>query len=320
MWRSSDYIKNLLLFFDGVALLVPEYMRDRPHRLDPSIATGLEQQGLLHILEPEQLLDQAAVEGLASQLSEVIASGALDQLAGDMRPYEELSRSRMGSRVDDGLFSMLVEELERRDLARPTEDGVSIPMHPFVRNLVLVLLSQLLRPAGARAGLDLCPATDVPSVHSGLAEVLGAETLPTAAHVVDLDLQVVGVNLASVGLDDIMRFREAHAEEYRAYALNVRRFMRELAALPEPQRKEARADRTAEISEQARRLQETSRAWWKRPAGFVLGLSGAAWTVGTGDILGGLLAAGAGAASALQEGAPQAEAFSYLFQSTGGLR
>jgi hypothetical protein len=48
MWRGSDYIKNLLVFFDGVALLVPEYMRDRPFDFDPAVATGLKDQGLLH--------------------------------------------------------------------------------------------------------------------------------------------------------------------------------------------------------------------------------------------------------------------------------
>ena len=29
IWRSDHAIKNLLLFFDGVALLVPEYMKER---------------------------------------------------------------------------------------------------------------------------------------------------------------------------------------------------------------------------------------------------------------------------------------------------
>jgi hypothetical protein len=301
MWRGSDYIKNLLLFFDGVALLVPEYMRERPFHFDPAIATGLQEQGLLHILEPEQLLDQDTAEGLATQLSEVIASGALDELAtSDVRPNEELSMSRMAARADNELFRMLVEELDKRGLVRASEDGVSIAMHPLVRNLVLVLLSQLLRPAGVHAGLDLCPATDTPSVHAGLAEQLGIETMPTAAQVVDLDLEIVGADLSSVGMDEILRFRDAHATEYQAYARDVRAFMRELAVLPEAEREQARADRRAEIAAQALHLQEIARAWWKRPqAAVLLGFAGAAWTVKTGDIVGGLLAASAGAAAAL---------------------
>ena len=34
-WNSAGWIKNLLLFFDGIALLVPTYMRDRPLVLEP---------------------------------------------------------------------------------------------------------------------------------------------------------------------------------------------------------------------------------------------------------------------------------------------
>jgi hypothetical protein len=41
-------------------------MRDRPQRLDPAIATGLEDAGLLRILSPESLVDDNAAEQLAS--------------------------------------------------------------------------------------------------------------------------------------------------------------------------------------------------------------------------------------------------------------
>jgi len=37
--NQSHWIKSLLLFFDGVALLVPDYMRDRPLLTDPRAAT-----------------------------------------------------------------------------------------------------------------------------------------------------------------------------------------------------------------------------------------------------------------------------------------
>jgi len=37
---------------------------------------------------------------------------------------------------------MIFEELKVRGLAKDSEDSVSIPMHPQVRNLVLVLLAE----------------------------------------------------------------------------------------------------------------------------------------------------------------------------------
>jgi hypothetical protein len=33
-------VKSLALFFDEIALLVPDYMRDRPQLLDPAIVAG----------------------------------------------------------------------------------------------------------------------------------------------------------------------------------------------------------------------------------------------------------------------------------------
>ena len=50
LWYLSDWAKSLLLFFDGVALLVPAYMKERPEQLDPIMASPLRERGLLHIL------------------------------------------------------------------------------------------------------------------------------------------------------------------------------------------------------------------------------------------------------------------------------
>jgi hypothetical protein len=77
IWYSPDRIKSLLLFFDGVALLVPAYMKERPEQIDPIMASPLREQGLLHILEPETLIDKPATEQLASAMTNIITSGAL---------------------------------------------------------------------------------------------------------------------------------------------------------------------------------------------------------------------------------------------------
>lgn len=67
-WLDGNWIKNLILFFDGIGLLVPEYMRGRIERNDPAIVTGLQEAKLLHIFEPEQLVDKTATEQLAKIL------------------------------------------------------------------------------------------------------------------------------------------------------------------------------------------------------------------------------------------------------------
>ena len=53
MWHHDDWIKTMILFFDGIGILLPDYLKGKPERADPAIAIPLREQGLLHILEPE---------------------------------------------------------------------------------------------------------------------------------------------------------------------------------------------------------------------------------------------------------------------------
>jgi len=243
IWYSPDRVKSLLLFFDGIALLVPAYMKERPEQIDPIMASPLREQGLLHILEPETLVDKPATEQLASAMTNIITSGALDHLAREGTAFHELSYSRLGSYGDLGLARMILDELKARGLARESEDGVSIPMHPAVRYLILVLLSQVLRPKGTALGLDLSPATDRPRLIEALTEFLSLPSVPSAGHVVSLDLSTVGVDLSGVPMDEVLGFRAEHLEAHRQYARAVRRFVRELSLLPPQERDRALDER-----------------------------------------------------------------------------
>jgi hypothetical protein len=60
MWMHGDWVENLVLFFDGIALLVPDYMEDRLEHFDPAIVTGLRDQGLLHVIKPEEAVDKSS--------------------------------------------------------------------------------------------------------------------------------------------------------------------------------------------------------------------------------------------------------------------
>src|SRR5437899_2519132 len=63
-WTDGDWVKNLVLFFDGIALLVPDYMEDQLEHFDPPMITGLRHHGLLHVVKPEQAIDKAATKNL----------------------------------------------------------------------------------------------------------------------------------------------------------------------------------------------------------------------------------------------------------------
>ncbi len=207
MWTDGDWIKNLILFFDGIALLVPNYMKNRPHEIDPAIVEGLNQHGLLQIIEPEIAIDKAATEKLASSLTDIITSGMLDDLAKTDTAFHDLSMSRLGYGGDEGLATMVFEELKERGLAKDSKDGVSIPMHPMVRSLVLVLLAQILRPYGSKINAELSPATDIPKLVDALAELLGAKPSPSTGNVIAFDLNKISVDLGSVPIDEVLQFR-----------------------------------------------------------------------------------------------------------------
>ena len=102
-WRpdEGDWIKSLLLFFDGIAILVPDYMRDRPLFTDPSLAQPLADLGLLHRLSPETLVDQQTAEALTELLDDLLRTDAFDDLDRDTA-FAEISHSRLGGTADAG--------------------------------------------------------------------------------------------------------------------------------------------------------------------------------------------------------------------------
>lgn len=307
---TGDWIKTLLLFFDGISILLPVYMGNIHRIVDETLAAPLDDLGLLRVLRPEDFVDQKAAEDLATSVVDLITAGVFDNLP-TVQYYAELSRSRMGWSTDAKLSDWLVEELIARDLAKPTEDGVSVPLHPVVRTTILVLLAQQARSIGIRMGIDLHPVTDQLQPVSDLVSVLSQANIPSSAHVVALDLETVSVDLSLVPLDDVMEFRESHGAEFRAYSRNLRSFASELAML-EPEERRARIiDRQEELADTAHDLRRTVRKKWFRPFGKAsLGLAGAAWNVASGDPIGALISAGS---AMLESAEPRiVSAYSYL--------
>lgn len=315
-WRSSesDWIKSLLLFFDGVALLVPDYMRATPLLSDASLAQPLADQGLLVRLSPETLVDQETTEALTDLLVELLATGAFDHLDRNS-VFPELSYSRLGGHADAGLTEIVIEELMAQGLARPSHDGVSVPLHPTVRAFILVALPQLLRAPAESAGYALQPSSGNTPAIKALLRTLGLVSLPTSGHVVALDLEQVTLDLGPVPLDEVLDFRLAHGAEHRAYARDLRRFIRELASLDQDSRDRALTDRREELADTADQLRRLARTSWRRPlATFGLGIAGSAVTFATGNpLVAGITAAGA--LLGLRRQADPASAYSYLFRA-----
>jgi hypothetical protein len=273
MWDRGDWVKNLILFFDGVALLVPEYMKEKPGIVDPAIVAGLEQHKLLHILQPETVVDATATAQLAGAMREIIESGRLDALPAES-DFHELSMSRLGYFGNEDLATELFKELKKRGLAKETEDGKSIPMHPKVRSLVLVLLSQILRSYGPKMNAELSPVTDRPIAVAALSEMLSHKVIPTTGSVIAFDMSNVSVDVGSVPIDEVLSFRDENLAAYRRYTLSVRRFAQDLSKMADGERADAFDLRQAELDDLSADLRKKARKAWKKPAALAFSLTG----------------------------------------------
>lgn len=310
LWRSGEWVKNVLLLFDGVTLLVPDYMREAPSRIDVEIGQPLQEMGLLRVLSPEVLVDAEATSRLVTTLVDLIANGAFDDLP-PATVFHNLSHSRLGYVGDPGLSRMVIEELEARGLAQPSADGVSIPVHPLVRWSVLILLSQLMTSQSLQDGSRLEPVTDRPEVHRALAEVLNLPTMPTAGTVYASDVNTLGLNLAGVPLDEVLAFREQHGPAYRAYARNVRDFARTLGTFSESDQASALTDRRDALADELAALQGLPESAWRSGANMVLGVVGATYKALKGDFFEAVQDFSSGVLGVKPSGQPQT-AFGYL--------
>lgn len=312
-WQLEEggWLKTLLLFFDQVAILLPEYMYGRHTAADPVLSGPLEEMGLLVVLRPESFVDREVTDALAEAMVGLLTAGAFDDL--DPNTYfTELSRSRMGWNADVELSGMLVEELKGRGLARDSKDGVSVPLHPTVRTTILVLLSQLARAAGRKRGLNLHPTTSEADRIGDLVSTLNLDAMPTAGQVVSMDLETVTLNLEGIPLDDVLAFREEHRDEHRLYMRSVRRAVLELSAMVPGEREGALADRRDELAEQADTLRRLARKRWRMPlARFGLGAAGATASAAAGNLPGAIVTVLGGIIGAKPEKAP-ITAYSYI--------
>jgi hypothetical protein len=333
--REGTWIKSLLLFFDGVAILLPDYMSGRELVEDPALAGPLSDQGLLKVLHPEWFVDGELADRLAEGMVELITGGAFEdsavagsgfaelslgrmgfaELSSSRMGFAGLSASRMGSR-DAGVFEMIHEELKARGLARDSEDGVSIPLREDVRLAYLLLLAQEAREAGRRHGFDLHPATNGRGADAARS-FLELPAMPSRQDVIGFDLQTASVDLDSVPLDEVLDFRRQHRGEHRDYMLDLRRFLGDVSGAEPADRQRLLEQRQAELAEQAKSLWRLALGAFRKPAsaaGFALTLTGAAWTLATGNPVSAGLA-GLGAGLQLISGRDTGSAYSYIFRA-----
>ena len=317
--REGGWVKSLLLFFDKVSILLPEYMYGRHHAADPVLAEPLEDRGLLEVLEPDKWVDEEMAKSLAEAVSGLLANGVFDALSKEVHFYE-LSQSRMGYGADVDLAEALVSELRAKGLAKPSEDGVSIPLHPAVRTTILVILAQLARSAGNKQNLSVHPATNDMRALQDLIDTLSRERMPSRESVIAFDLEPVSFNMDSIPLDELLQFRDEHKDAHRAYMRDLRGFMAELADVNlQEERKTLLLQRRQDIADSAHDLQRsTRRALGRNLPSWSFGIAGGVWSATTGDPLGlvlGALGLVSGILNLKATDSNKVSAYSYLFEA-----
>ena len=322
-WLDVDWVKNLICFFDGIAMLIPEYMEDHLGFDDETIISGLKKHNLFHVIRPEEVVDAKATEALTEALIEIIISGRLDHLTkgsdkdAKQSDFGSLSMSRLGYYGDEDLADVIFQELKSRGLAEDSIDGVSIPMHRAVRALILVLLAQILRPRGESMGLTLSPTTDQPQLVNALSEIMlkTESSSPTVGDIVSFDMDKVGVDLGPVPMDEVLDFRQQNYCQHRDYILSVRTFARELSHMPSDEREARFEQRQEELKALSHDLRRIYRSSWNTRLPFALSLAGAAWAATQGDPIAGALTALAAVSTLIPDEPTEVECYSYLISA-----
>lgn len=319
-FQNVDWIKNLICFFDGIAMLIPEDMPNYPNRYAEETMLALEDRELFRVIRPEEVVDQWATEALAEAFGKVIDSGRLDHLVkggsgnAGSPAFDTLAKAKLGLHSDHELAYSIFQELRCRGLAYDLGGNVYIAVDKTVLVLILTLLAHILKPKGENLGITLSPATDKTDVVAALHEILEPESAPpTAGDVVSFDMDRVGINLNGIPMDEVLDFRKDNYSEHRDYILSVRKFARELSLMPPDERTarfEQRQEELKALSHDVKR--RYSGSWKGRTFSFAIGVTGAAWNAFTGDPIAGAFTALAAVPALIPDQPTEIDVYSYL--------
>ena len=281
VWTPSLPVRNLVLFFDGIAILNPPYQKEL---FDASpLAVELRREGLLKVFTPGELYDNTVVSGMAEFLRQVMAGPDVDRLVVPPDPpprfyvVTDVGRAGALGSASDDLWEPL-RELQQMHLARPIDEPYKVVMHRDLRVAILTHAAYLLGARRSWDGTTLRPVTDLSfSASDGVSGVSPADpgrfasTLLTAA--MD-DLAMVGVDetaLMNTSLRDLKRYREQNKAAYDTYVSSLQEYVQLVATAPdEIFAAEIRDRHRAELTSASERVRTINRSRWNARMTFML--------------------------------------------------
>jgi hypothetical protein len=311
---TSEWVKGLLLFFDGIATLVPTRFQNRAIEADPTLVQPLVELGLLRMIEPTDIIDSDSASLMIDRLLDYVKS--TDDWGKLSEPYR-MSENRLGFAANRRMSLVVIEELKKRHLIRPTADAGEYFVTRKICDVILCLWAQVLRsPARDRFGIELHPITAEYSYVTKLLGTLNESSTHLPGHVLASDLEILALNLESVPIDEVLAFRDQYGQEYRAYRRGLNRFVLLASLMTDAGQSTLLRDRAEELRDMRSDCNKISRsAFGGKSRPFALGLAGAALASLAGDPIG----AGASAleaATALVDGQSYpAGDFTYIFRA-----
>jgi hypothetical protein len=318
-------LKAMLLFFDDIAVFATPHHRSRSPAIDPRLSGPLAERGLLQFVNPQAVMTSQTEVIIRSTLHRAAIEKAQDWLAAAAAGHWDLDVPRLQGRVS-GPAPTEPEHVSPSANSGSLElfkflaqDGLLLPddstedewlVTPGVASVANSILAQAVR---ARAGVEgwliepVATRRDEAKVFTAVID--GAIENVAASDVVLSDLSAVTVDLSHVGLDDILDFRARHRSDFRAYVLALR------GLVAAPTRSRDLASARAALVDEGNRLRQLQRKRWSKPGATVsLGIIGAAWTLGSGDLLGALIGGTASGPPLRRDGSTPVSAYTYILR------
>jgi hypothetical protein len=314
IWPEADldWVKTLLLFFDGIALFMPQSLVNKVVETDPYLAQPLAARGLLTNLDPDEILDQETSQIIISIVDRLVTANpsAVHRMGFEIERWEfDLTSSHLGAFANPAGVQRVLNELRNRGLAGSLDPEGLFKIDPNMRSGILQACAQVISMKCRKSGTDLALFSSPRDPHGHLTY---HDPVESWSSIIVQDVAAVGADLTAVPLDDILDFRAEHGAEYRAYLRKLRALAREIEVLGDNADDILRA-RAQEFDDLAADLRRrTKSAFRRRAMSVVVTMAATSWTVHTGDPMGAALAAAAGLMG-LTPSPDVPPAYSYLF-------
>ena len=290
VWRDPDAAKNLLLLFDGLALVAPAEYQERILRRHEWFTAGLDRHGALLMIDPADIFDDDTASAFISHIDDI--TGNSDLLAALKRApaYRSITiDSRFTGTLGKTVGDLVFEDLHGKGLASsPRVVGeymrmggmyfqeASVPV--ILYGLVMTMWTGVVRDYAARLGADFSPVTDDAYDHDYPTVVLGplghliqenrqilrpfgsGAGNPQLAQLFVGDIHRFGIDLSAAPIEDIIGFRHAHSQLLDTYLAGLTETaLLASAAKSHAEQEHVIRQRSTNLADQAAEIQNRAR-------------------------------------------------------------